>query len=60
MVTDAVTGTWLLLVDVFVWLLTDVNMNYHMFVCLLLQLLKRPVSGVRRMAAHPVLPYCKH
>jgi len=26
----------------------------------LLQLLKRPVSGVRRMAAHPILPYCKH
>jgi len=25
-----------------------------------LQLLKRPVSGVRRMAAHPVLPYCKY
>jgi len=30
------------------------------FVVLSLQLLRRPVSGVRRVAAHPQLPYCTY
>lgn len=42
----------------FVLTLLLVNITDEFHVCSL-QLLKRPVSGVRRMAAHPILPYCK-